>query len=735
MPPSSLDKIVDIIVPIFLGREDTQRCIQSVLASRPNTPFRLIVINDASPDPEVGQYFRSLVDHDPRLLLLENEQNLGFVQTVNRGMALDKRRDVVLLNSDAEVANDWLDRLRRAAYSEPLVSSVTPFSNNATICSYPRFHEDNPMPEGFNTATLDRLFGQVNANETIEIPTAVGFCMYIRRESLSKVGLFDVDNFDKGYGEENDFCMRAHQHGWKHLLALDTFVRHVGSVSFGANTTLRRKTATEKVRVLHPSYELLVHRYIAEDPARMARMAVDFHRINSSGIPALLFVTHARGGGTERHIHELATLLSGKANVFALRPYPGGQVQLEWLHAKEFLQLYFCFPGQKAKLISALRDLGIAHVHYHHLLGHDSLVSNLPKWLGVDYDFTAHDFYPICPQVSLTQANNRYCGLESVEQCKSCLKISPAPGKVGIESWRSRYRDFLSGARYCLVPSEDTARRFRALLPEINIYAVPHPDLDGCAIPQPAHKPLENNAILRVFVIGALSAIKGADVLEAVAIQAARTSALVEFHLLGSAYRALKVLPKANLTVHGGYKEADLAKLLSTLNPDVVWFPALCPETYSYTLSACLKAGLPIVAPDLGAFPERLAKRNWTWVSAWDRLPSEWLEFFIDIREAHFVTGTSPAVLHAASHVPEHDFYRDIYLDGIKARPQRKIKTSSIRTYRTTSELHGYAGLQQNFKLIVLDMLVRLRSAMWLRSVAQRIPMQWQMRLKTWLIR
>ncbi|BBO60093.1 glycosyl transferase [Mycoavidus sp. B2-EB] len=727
------DKTVDIIVPVFLGLEDTRRCIQSVLTSRLRTPFRLIVINDASPDPEINQYLRSLVDHDPRLLLLENEQNLGFVQTANRGMALDKQRDIVLLNSDAEVANDWLDRLKRAAYSEPLVSSVTPFSNNATICSYPRFGKDNQIPQGFNTATLDSLFSQVNANKTVDIPTAIGFCMYIRRESLSQVGLFDVDNFGKGYGEENDFCMRAHKHGWKHVLALDTFVRHVGSVSFGANN-LRRKMATERVRVLHPSYELLVHRYTMNDPARIARMTVDFHRINSSEIPALLFVTHSRGGGTERHIHELATLLSGKANVFALRPYPGGQVQLEWLHSNECLQLYFHFPEQKSELISALRDLGIAHVHYHHLLGHDSLISGLPKWLGVDYDFTAHDYYPLCPQISLTQANNRYCGLEGIEQCKGCLKVSPAPGKVDIESWRSRYRDFLIGARNCLAPSEDTARRFRALLPEINIHTVPHPDLDDCAIPQPTHKPLANDAILRVFVIGALGPIKGADVLEAVAIQAAQLSTLVEFHLIGFAYRGLKVLPKANLTIHGEYKEADLAKLLSTLNPDVVWFPALCPETYSYTLSACLKAGLPIVAPDLGAFPERLAKRSWTWVSAWDRSPLEWLEFFIDIREA-FVTGTSPAVLPAVSHVPEHNFYRDIYLDGIKALPQREIKTSSIKIYRTIPELPGYAGRQQNVKLKLLGMLVWLRNTMWLRSVAKRIPMQWQMRVKSWLVR
>ena len=189
---------VDVIVPVYRGLEDTQRCVRSVLASQCVTPWRLVLLNDASPEPEVTQWLREVSRQDSRILLLENEHNLGFVATVNRGMALSDAHDALLLNSDTEVANDWLDRLREAAYSDAEVASVTPFSNNATICSYPRFCEPNELPPGWDTARLDALFAATNAGQVVDVPTGVGFCMYIRRDSLDAVGPVRCGEFRQG---------------------------------------------------------------------------------------------------------------------------------------------------------------------------------------------------------------------------------------------------------------------------------------------------------------------------------------------------------------------------------------------------------------------------------------------------------------------------------------------------------------------------------------------------------
>ena len=226
-PLTPPDAPVDIIVPVYRGLQDTRRCIESVLASGCKTAWRLIVINDVSPEPELAEWLRAKAASEPRITLLENEQNLGFVGTVNRGMALSDAHDVLLLNSDAEVAGDWLDRIRAAAYGDQRVATVTPFSNNATICSYPQFCKDNELPAGYDTARLDALFARANAGQAVDVPTGVGFCMYIRRAALQAVGLFDEEHFGKGYGEENDFCIRAAQAGWRNLHALDTFVHKV----------------------------------------------------------------------------------------------------------------------------------------------------------------------------------------------------------------------------------------------------------------------------------------------------------------------------------------------------------------------------------------------------------------------------------------------------------------------------------------------------------------------------
>lgn len=728
--PGELSDSVDVIVPVYRGLEETRVCLESVLASAPKTPFRLLIVNDASPEPEITAYLRELRQRDDRVLLLENSSNLGFVASVNRAMQESGDRDVVLLNSDTEVAADWLDRLRQAAANDRRAATVTPFSNSAEICSYPRFCADNPLPDGLDTAALDRLFAAANGGRAIEIPTAVGFCMFIRRSCLTAVGLFDTESFGRGYGEENDFCMRARRAGWHHLLAQDVFVRHAGGVSFGEEKARRVRQAQELLARLHPEYHSLVHDHLAADPAQAARLAVDVARMRASGLPAVLCVLHnAVGGGTERHVHELSQSLRGLANVLALQPSPGGETILQWLAPGEALRLGFRLPEQYEDLVSTLKCLGVAHVHYHHLLGHSPSVWGLPRSLGLAHDFTAHDFYAICPQITLTASDNRYCGEKGVEQCRECLQRSPAPGGVSIETWRDGYRPLLENARYVITPSADTATRLRHYFPRAPIVHVPHTDMT-LAPPAPRLPSAVGDRALRIVVLGALSPIKGADVLEETAIEAARRGLPLEFHLLGFAYRSLQKPPRARLTVHGQYAEPDLPALLDWLKPDVAWFPALWPETYSYTLSACLKAGLPIVAPDLGAFAERLNGRAWTWLCRWDQPASDWVSFFERLRTGHFSVAVAPAPA-AGTVASADDFaYRTHYLEGI-ALPVLPPPPSHdfLQRHRPGASATATGRPKQG----LLSLAVRLRRAPVMRGVVRRIPLRWQTRVKVWL--
>jgi hypothetical protein len=249
------------------------------LAARNAGPdVQVVVIDDFTPEPELRAYLAELPAH--RVELLTSSRNLGFVQTVNRGFGLHPARDVVILNSDTEVADDWLGRLRQAAYSDRRVATVTPFSNNATILSYPRPNLANALPPGFDTARLDALFARTNAGATLDLPTGIGFCLYMRRDALSSLGYFDEKTFGRGYGEENDYCLRASRGGWRNLAALDTFVFHEGSVSFGAERVALQRSAQREIDTRYPEYSRLVSQFVQQDPAKPFRRRVDRARVH-----------------------------------------------------------------------------------------------------------------------------------------------------------------------------------------------------------------------------------------------------------------------------------------------------------------------------------------------------------------------------------------------------------------------------------------------------------------------
>jgi GT2 family glycosyltransferase len=207
--------------------------------------------------------------------------NLGFVASVNEGMGMHRGRDVLLLNSDTEVADGWLDRIVACAQREERVGTVTPFSNNATICSYPVFCAVNALPEGETTASLDRLFARENAGAAVEIPTAVGFCMFIARRLLDTIGLFDVEAFGRGYGEEVDFCMRARRMGFINLLCADAFVFHEGEVSFGSSGADRRTKAQAIIDSRYPEFQPTLAQFLQDEPVKPYRMRVDQARLRA----------------------------------------------------------------------------------------------------------------------------------------------------------------------------------------------------------------------------------------------------------------------------------------------------------------------------------------------------------------------------------------------------------------------------------------------------------------------
>lgn len=269
---------VRVIVPVYRDLEATRRCLESLAAADLPENASVTLINDASPEPALGQYCEQMAQ-SAGFTLLENEHNLGFVRTANKGFALDPEADILLLNSDTMVAGDWIQRLQRCAYCADNIGTVTPFSNNGTICSYPVFPLSNDLPQGWSCTDIDRLFQQANDGQHAQLPTAVGFCMYIKRACLTETGYFDEENFGLGYGEECDFSVRASALGWQNVLAADVFVFHEGGASFAGESSDRKRQADKVLHELHPHYDELVLDFIQRDPLYELRSQVDALRL------------------------------------------------------------------------------------------------------------------------------------------------------------------------------------------------------------------------------------------------------------------------------------------------------------------------------------------------------------------------------------------------------------------------------------------------------------------------
>ncbi|MBV5311448.1 glycosyltransferase, partial [Chromatium okenii] len=602
---------IDVIIPVYANFALTQRCIESVLSAPVKTPFELIVIDDASPEPELREWLRQLTAHN-QFTLLENEENVGYVVSVNRGMALHPDRDVVLLNSDTEVANDWLDRLRAAAYLAPDVGTVTPFANSgATICSYPLFCQDNPLPNGWDVAALDALLASVNAGAGVDLPTSVGYCTYIRRACLAQVGLFDAVAFGHGYGEENDFSLRAHYRGWRHRLAADVFVLHHGGVSFGATKAERIAQAQITVRERHPAYDLMVAAHIRHDPARELRNRVNWQRLARSPLPRLLFISHDLGGGVERHLRELAQWLESTAEVLVLRTDGDDGLTLNWQRRSEDASLNFQRQQDFPRLRSLLRALRISRVHIQHLLGIADVAQQIVDALNVPYDLTVHDFFFICPRITLMHSAGYFCDQPPEAECNRCLAMDRLARSRDIVAWRAEQERWLRGAARVLAPSHDSASRLQRIWSTLEVRIAAHDQLlKPSDFPPPNLRHWHSEMQRRVVVLGQLSAAKGLNLLVECAKDAAQRQLPLEFHLLGEPLQPVPSSAAIPLFVHGAYAETELLARLHFLAPHLAWFPAQWPETWSYTLSACLAAGLPVVAPALGAFPERLATRT-----------------------------------------------------------------------------------------------------------------------------
>ena len=189
---------------------------------------------------------------------IRSPENQGFVRTCNWGARELWREgaDLLLLNSDTELTEGAMEEMQSVLHLHEKHAVVTPRSNNATIFSIPA--TGRPLPPQDSHAVWLEIKDQL-PRYTI-MPTAVGFCLLIKRPVYERFGLFD-EVYSPGYNEENDFVCRINRYGYSALAANRAFVFHHESSSFGDRRARLEETNRECLLQRYPEYERAVAEY------------------------------------------------------------------------------------------------------------------------------------------------------------------------------------------------------------------------------------------------------------------------------------------------------------------------------------------------------------------------------------------------------------------------------------------------------------------------------------------
>jgi glycosyltransferase involved in cell wall biosynthesis/GT2 family glycosyltransferase len=637
-PSASRPATVEVIIPIYGAPEALGPCLRSVRAATDLTRHRVTLVLDGPQEGAVESLVSELAGGHPEAVrVLRNEARIGFVGSVNRGMSAPAH-DVVLLNSDTVVTARWLEKLIDAAYSSGDAGTVTSLSNYATLCSVPRPFEENLLPTGFDVATFAELVEAASARSYPRVPTGVGVCFYIRRALLDDIGLFDAQRFGLGYGEENDFCMRALARGWLNLVDDATFIYHAGHRSFGVARKAQERRAGSAMRRLHPRYMATIAELMRRDPLAPVRTqitaALTKHRAPAEA-PRRRIVHLVHGwppfqqAGTELYAKWLVRQQQSTHDVAVYTrsadPVRADGAALDLFDDGVRVRLVTNnFTARNPLRRNAIRDRRLERdferflkeerpdlLHVHHLAGHAFSLVSVARRLRIPIVLQIQDWWFLCARVNLCDRDGNRCSGPAPAKCSRCAtltKVPPAP------FWnRLLHNRRIDAARAAIAACDVYVAGSAAIrddyvragvIPASKAFHVIPYGIDIVAPPDarpPARLPI------RFGYVGSIAPHKGLHL----AVEAMRSFDPSEATL--HAWGDLSALPQyvegmrratgdAAVVFEGRFDESDKPRVFAAM--DVLLVPSIGLESFGLAAREAMTCGVPVLASAGGALGE-----------------------------------------------------------------------------------------------------------------------------------
>jgi GT2 family glycosyltransferase len=244
--PNPEQDLVSIIIPTCNGLKFTQLCLDSIRRSTLH-PYEVIIVDNASTDGTLD-YLRRQQD----VILIENPNNRGFPSACNQGISKSTAPYILLLNNDVIVSDGWLNRMFAGFLAAPDIGMVGPRSNDSA-----GFQQINAtgIESIEDIERFSRRLKEISSRSFREVDFLSGFCLLIDRRVVEKIGLLD-ERFGLGNYEDQDYCRRALEAGFRLLIANEVYVHHFGSRSFLENRIPYREILNKNRQLFEAKWAL-----------------------------------------------------------------------------------------------------------------------------------------------------------------------------------------------------------------------------------------------------------------------------------------------------------------------------------------------------------------------------------------------------------------------------------------------------------------------------------------------
>ncbi len=312
---------LSIILVTYNSAQTIEQCLNNLLSTLQPID-EIILVDNASKDAtvELVSDFIDRTNGGPSIKLIRGRENKGFAGACNKGFHESKGEFVVFLNPDVFVTSGWVERFLAHFERNPHAGAVGPISNYAAGLQNYRQYFSIPEHQRISYSDIAASAAERFAGQAVRTKLIIGFCLMMPRKVFQAIGLFDETLF---LGNDDvDISWRLQLYNYQMLVAVDSFVFHVGQVSFKSNPD-RLKKYLSRQSTFAMAGKLL--KYYGRDSVRSELEGLGFSIFPewTLDIEATIVVYHGNADsdlkkcldqilhGTQHNFHILVTYRSG----------------------------------------------------------------------------------------------------------------------------------------------------------------------------------------------------------------------------------------------------------------------------------------------------------------------------------------------------------------------------------------------------------------------------------------